>query len=305
MAYDLIIIGGGPAGMAAALYAARQNLKFILITENIGGLANYVPELKTYLGYYYLTGYDLIEKFKEHISHYKVVLEATKVKSVAKRKGFFEIIADSRRYNAKTIIIATGRRFKKLNVPGEDKYLGKGLSLCTACDGPLFKNKTVAVIGGGRSGLFSALFLLKLAKKIYLIERDGRLKTGGGLKHVADIIKKNKKVKVVLNSAVIGVKGNKFANGVVLKQGNKKKILDVDGIFVEIGYVPNYDIFKNLVKTNQRGEIIVDEEGRTSCKGVFAAGDVTQIKEKQVMVACGEGTKALLSALTYLEESYK
>lgn len=300
MIYDLIIIGAGPAGMAAALYAARQNLNSILVTKDIGGLANYVPELKTYLGYYYLTGYDLIEKFKEHLSHYNVNIKMDEVKKINKQRNFFEVKTKDNKYNAKTLIISAGRRFKKLDVPQEDKYLGKGLSLCTACDGPLFKDKVVAVVGGGRSGLFATLFLLKLAKKIYLIEKDRHLKTSGGLKHIADMLEKNKKVKIILNANVTGIKGNNFVNAIVF---NKNKELEVEGVFVEVGYVPNTEFVKHLVKTNDRGEIIVDEEGRTSCKGIFAAGDITNIKEKQVMVSCGEGTKSLLSALTYLEEN--
>lgn len=297
MLYDVIIIGGGPAGMAAALYAARQRLKFLLLAESLGGMANYVPEVKTFLGYYYLSGYDLIEKFKEHIKKYNVPTIEEKVLAVKKR-GFFEATTQKKTYHTKTIIIATGRRFKQLNIPGEEKYLGKGVSLCTACDGPLFKDKEVAVIGGGRSGLFGTLFLLRIAKKIYLIEKDNHLKTSGGLQHIADTLTQNKKVKILLNTQVTKIIGNKFVYSLVLQN---KKHLPIQGVFVEIGYIPNTNFFKHLIKTNNRGEIIVDEECRTSCQGIFAAGDVTQVKEKQVMVACGEGIKALLSALTYLE----
>ncbi len=300
--YDLIIVGGGPAGMAAALYAARQRLKFILITESLGGLANYVPELKTYLGYYYLTGYDLVEKFKEHLAQYKVPVKEGRVESISKNDHIFEIVTKKGKYHARTVVIATGRRFKKMCVSGEEKFLGKGLSLCTACDGPLFRNKTVAVVGGGRSGLFATLFLLRIAKKIYLIEQEKEMKTYGGLQRIADILRKHKKVEILTNTKVTEVLGERFVTGVMLKKGSKKRKLNVGGVFVEVGYVPNTECVKHLVKLNHRGEVCVDHECRTSCQGLFAAGDMTQIKEKQVMVSCGEGTKALLSALTFLEK---
>ena len=303
MMYDMIIIGGGPAGLAAALYAARQHMTFLLFADELGGLTTYVPELKTYLGYYYLTGYELIKKFKEHIAKYDVQIKAERVDDVRKNKKIFTVVTQKGRYSARTVIVATGRTFKHLGVKGEKKYLGKGLSMCAVCDGPLFTGKTVVVVGGGKHGLFSTLFLLRLVKKIYLIEKEKKLHTGGGMKHIVGLVKKDKRVKILLGAEVFEVVGDTFASGVVVHQGKKKKVVRADGVFVEVGYIPNTGFIKRLVKTNQRGEIIINEECRTSCKGMFAAGDVTQVKEKQVMVACGEGAKAVLSALAYLEES--
>lgn len=299
--YDLIIIGGGPAGISASLYAVRQNLKFLLITKNLGGLANLVPSLKTYLGFYYITGFDLIERFKEHITQYKVPLKSEHV-TLIKRKGKnFAVKTETHTYLTKAIIVATGRRFKKLGIPGEQEFTGKGVSDCTVCDGPLFKNKTVAVIGGGRSGLFGTLFLLKIAKKIYVIEKEEKLKTKGGLKWAADVVKKSENVKIMTGTRAIEIHGNKFVNGIVVQQARKKRVLAVDGVFVEVGYEPNTEFIRNRVRTNGRGEIIIDPECRTSTPGIFAAGDVTHLEEKQVIVAAGEGAKAALSAVLYIE----
>src|SRR3989338_3569444 len=210
MAYDLVIVGGGPAGMSAALYAVRQNLKFVLLAEEVGGLANLVPTLKAYLGYQYITGFDLIKRFKEHLSKYKVPVKDEKAVSISKKGQIFTVKTNNEAYRAKSVIVATGRRFKKLGIPGEEKFTNKGVSDCTICDGPMFRNKAVAVIGGGRTGLFATLFLLEIAKKIYLIERSSRLKTEGGMKKVADAVKRNKRVKILTNSLPLEIRGNAF-----------------------------------------------------------------------------------------------
>ncbi len=302
MMYDMIIIGGGPAGMSAALYAMRQNLKFILLVQQLGGLANFVPSLKAYLGYQYVTGFELVGKFKEHLSQYKVPLRNEFVVEIKRKGKLFSVITNKGEYRTKSIIAATGRRFKKLMIPGEEKFMHKGVSDCTMCDGPLFKGKRVAVIGGGRTGLFATLFLLKIAKKIYLVEKK-HLKTEGGMRRIADIIKKHKNVTVLSETAPLEIKGDGFVRELILRSYGKKKVLPVEGVFVEIGYEPNTEFLKGLVHLNGRGEIIVDKECRTNVPGLFAAGDVTDLKEKQVVVSVGEGAKAALSAVLYLEKN--
>lgn len=302
MIYDTIIVGGGPAGMAAALYAARQNLKFVLIANQLGGLANFVPTLKTYLGYYYITGFELIEKFKEHLDQYHIQIKNDIVTKIEKKKGIFLVKTTDISYRSKTVIVATGRRFKKLSIPGEDEFKGKGVSDCTACDGPFFKNKIVAVIGGGRTALFGTLLLLENAKKIYLIEKNGAIKTGGGLKKFADAIRKNKKVTIMLNTRPLEIRGDTAVKNLVLDRNGKRQILPVEGVFIEIGYNPNTQMVEKLVRCNDRKEIIIDEECKTSVDGLFAAGDVTSLKEKQVIVSVGEGAKAALSTVVYLEK---
>ncbi len=300
--YDLIIIGAGPAGISAALYAARQKLNFLVLTEDIGGLANFVPSLKTYLGIHYISGYDLVSKFKEHLKDFKVPLKTgTDVKEIRKLKKGFLIKTNKGEYESKAVIISSGRRFKKLEIKGEKEFEGKGLSFCAACEGPMFRDKTVAIIGGGRSGLFSCLFMLSLAKKIYLVEKEDRIKESGGLREVTRIIKSNPKVEIVTGAYPKEIIGNRFVNSIKIVENNRDKILKVDGVFVEIGYEPNTNFLKNLVKLNDRKEIIIDKTNMSSMKGIFAAGDVTDIPEKQVIVSVGEGAKAVLSAILFLE----
>ena len=295
--FDLVIIGAGPAGLAASLYAARQKLNFVTISKDVGGLANLIPQLDTYLGFHYVSGYGLITKFQEHVKDYKVNIKAEEVKRISKKGRFFVVHTDKATYETKTIIIASGRKFKKLKIKGEKEFEGKGLSHCAACDGPLFKDKIVAVIGGGRSGLLSTLFMSKIAKKIYLIEIKPKL---GGIEHWRNVVQSMKNVKIMTSAKTIEVLGNKFVTGIKVKQKNKIKLLKVGGVFVEVGYMPNVDFAGGLIKLNKRREIITDNQNRTSVPGIFVAGDVSDIWEKQVAVAVGEGTKALMAAYVYL-----
>jgi len=303
MIYDLIIIGGGPAGMSAALYGSRHNLKFILIATKLGGLANLVPTLKTYLGSPYVTGFDLVQRFQDHLNNYKIRIVNQPVLAVGKNSHVFSVKTNKNTYRTRTVIIATGRRFKKLHVPGEELYFGKGLSDCTICDGPLFKGKTVAVVGGGRSGLYATIFLLNIAKKIYLIEKEDRIKTKGIVKKIADAVSTSKKVEILTNTVPVEIRGDRFVRSIVLQSRGKKKVLPVEGAFVEIGYDPVTDIVKGVARLNKLSEIIVNPECQTNVPGLFAAGDVTNVREKQVIVSAGEGAKAALSAILYLEET--
>ncbi len=303
MAYDLVIIGAGPAGISACLYAARQKLKFVCIAKDIGGLANFIPEIDTYLGYHYMSGYELVKKFREHLRDYDVEACIGSVKSIKKRGKNFFVDADCGKYDAKSVLIATGRGFKRLGVDGENEFENRGLSHCAACDGPLFKDKVVAVVGGGKSGLLSTMFLLKIAKKIYLLEKNSKIGENHVSPDIISAIKKSKKVEIITNADTTAILGSKFVTGLKYKQGEKIKVLNLSGVFVEIGYVPHTDFLRGFVRLNYRGEIIIDKENETSVKGVFAAGDCTDIQEKQVIVATGEGAKACMSALTYITEN--
>jgi thioredoxin reductase len=302
MMYDLIIIGAGPAGISAALYAARQKLNFLVITKDIGGLANFIPTLKTYLGWHYTTGFDMVQKFKEHLSDYKVPIKTGEaIRNISKAKAGFCVTTEKKDYFAKVVIIASGRRFKRLGLPSEKAYENKGLSYCAACDGPVFRNKTVAIIGGGRSGIFSALFMLSLAKKIYLIEKEPKIKDEPALREALRAINASKKVEIITGADTKEILGNKFVNSIRISRAGKKKVLSVRGIFVEIGYEPNTDFLKGFAKLNKRGEIVIDKNNMSSVRGMFAAGDVTDVPEKQVIVSVGEGAKATLSAIMYLD----
>ena len=221
MIHDMVIIGGGPAGMSAALYAERHNLNFVLIAKELGGMANNISIIETFLTHQHLTGYELVEKCKSHLKKHKIQNIQDEVISIKKKNRGFLVKTKSQAFETKTLIIATGRRFKKLNIPGEDKFKGKGLSDCTACDGPLFKNKVVVVIGGGRTGLYGTLFLLKIAKKIYLIEKSDEIKIEEGIRKIAEVVQNRKKIEIITNTYPIEVKGNKFVNELILrKKGN-------------------------------------------------------------------------------------
>ncbi|MEM5802055.1 MAG: FAD-dependent oxidoreductase [Candidatus Aenigmatarchaeota archaeon] len=300
--YDLIIIGAGPAGISASIFAARQKLNFLLISKDFGGLANFIPDIETYIGYHYMSGYDLLKKFREHMKDYNIHMKLEEeVTDVVKEKNVFKIYTNKSIYYAKAIIVASGRGFKKLNVPGEKEFENKGLSYCAACDGPLFKDKIVAVIGGGKSGLLSTLFLLNIAKKIYLLEIRPEIGAPDISSDIVERVKNSLKVEIFTSAETLEIYGGSTVKGIKFKQKGEIKDLPVEGVFVEIGYVPHTHFLKNLkVKLNQRNEIIIDKNNMTNVKGVFAAGDVTDIPEKQVIVACGEGAKALMSVVRYL-----
>jgi len=297
MTYDLIIIGAGPAGITASVYAARKKMNFIVITKDIGGQTVWSSDVENYTGYQFITGADLTDKFEKHMRQYAVQLkeneEALKLRS-EKDKHFVE--TDKEEYSAKTVIVASGKKSRELGVPGESEFKNKGLTYCATCDGPLFAGKEVAVIGGGNAGLDAAVQLSSIASKVYIIERGLEL-TGDEI--VQEKISKNKKVEVILRAKVTKVIGSKMVNGLEIESDGKKKTIPLQGVFVEIGLVPNSEFAKELNK-NEKGEIKIDLYNKTNVSGVFAAGDVTDVPEKQIIIAAGEGSKATLSAFKYL-----
>ena len=300
---DVIIIGAGPAGVAAAIYAARQKLNFLLISKNLGGMANYIPDIENYPGFHYLSGYDLVRKFQEHLDDFKVSIKSEQeVKSVEKKGDGFLVKTDKGQYETKSLVVCSGRGFKKLGVKGEKEFFEKGVSECATCDAPMFKGKTVAVVGGGRSGLLSTMFLMNMVKKIYLVEKNNEL---GGTDAWREAVRNAKNVEIMTTTEVLEILGDKFVNKIKISRNGKKEFLPVEGVFVEVGYVPHTEFVKNLVKLNDRKEIIIDKENNTSCKGIFAAGDCTDIVEKQVIVSTGEGAKAMMCVTEFLAEQKK
>lgn len=296
-AYDLVIIGAGPAGITASVYAARKKMDFLVITKNIGGQTYLSGDIENYTGYQFITGPELTKKFEEHMKKYDVPLrEDEKVKDLRKEGGLIHIETDKDKYRAKTVIIASGTRWKELNIPGEKEYKNKGLSYCATCDAPLFSDKDVAVIGGGNSGLEAALQLMKIASQIYIINISENL-TGDDV--LAEKIKKSDKITVMNNTEVLVIKGDKMVSGIKIKKGNKEEDIPVKGVFVEIGLRPNSEFVREIEK-NDKNEIKVNCATETSISGVFAAGDVTNIPEKQIIVAAGEGSKAALSSFRYV-----
>jgi alkyl hydroperoxide reductase subunit F len=298
--YDVLIVGGGPAGMTAGLYAGRKNLKTILISQDLGGQALWTLTIENFMGYLSISGPDLMAKFQRQIScsgiRIRVPDEAVELK---KESALFVIKTKfGGEYRGKTVIVATGKRPKRLDVPGEKELTGRGVSYCVTCDAPLFTNKSVAVIGGGNSAVSAALDLSKLASKVYLVARSA-LKADPIL---IEKLGKEEKVTVLLGFLPKEILGKERVVGIVVKDQKKgeEKEISLDGVFVEVGLVPNTDFLKGLLAVNELGEIIVNCNCETSEEGVFACGDVTNVSGKQIIIACGEGAKAALAAYRYL-----
>ncbi len=295
--YDLIIIGAGPAGITAGVYAARKKMNFLVIAKDIGGQTARSGDIENYTGYQFITGPELTAKFEEHMKKYGVeVKEGEEAVNINKENNIVRVKTNKGDYEAKTAIIASGKRSKELNVPGEKKFKNKGLTYCATCDGPLFSGKDVAVIGGGNSALDAALQLINIAKHIYLINITPDI-TGDAI--MQEKINQNDKVTVLNNTQVTAIIGDKMVNAIKIKTEDKEKIIAVEGVFVEIGLIPNSEFTKDLEK-NERGEIKVNAYNETNLPGIFAAGDVTDVPEKQIIIAAGEGSKAALSAFRYL-----
>jgi len=298
--YDLIIIGAGPAGITASVYAARKRMNFLVITRDIGGQAALSYDIQNYVGYQFITGPDLAQKFREHLEQFNVeTKEGESVTSISKDGDIVKVKTDKGEYSAKTVIIASGRIPRKLGVEGEEEFKNRGITYCATCDGPLFADKEVAVIGGGNSALDAVLQLIKIAKKIYLINIGPQLQADPIMVEKA---KNSEKVVVYNNTKVEKISGDTFVKGIKISREGKEEDLAVEGIFIEIGSTPSSDFIKNIEK-NESGEIFVNCLCETSIPGIFAAGDVTNVYAKQIIVACGEGAKAALASFEYISKT--
>ncbi|MCL5674757.1 MAG: FAD-dependent oxidoreductase [Candidatus Omnitrophica bacterium] len=299
--YELAIIGGGPAGTTATVYAARKKLDIILISRDIGGQLLLTSDIENYMGFHYITGSELIKKFEKQTKQFPVpIILNEEVKSIAADKGIFTFsTSENKNIKAKTAIIATGKRPKLLEVQGEKKFIGKGVSYCATCDAPLFKNMDVAVIGGGNSAITAVIDLLKIAHKIYVINIRDYFKADSIL---IEKIKSSDKTEFFSGYGVKEIKGKNHVEEILIyaRKTKEEKTLNVSGVFVEIGLIPNSEFIKGFLNLNGKGEIIIDCDCKTNIPGIFAAGDVTAVTEKQIIVAAGEGAKATLSAYKYL-----
>ena len=306
--YDLIIIGGGPAAMSAGIYAARKKLKTLLIAKTLGGQLTEAWQIENYLGFETIPGLELSQKFISHLKKFSADIEIKEGESAARINQLedktFEIITETNKYIAKTIIVCTGASPKKLCIPGEEEFAGRGVVFCATCDAPMFNEKTVAVVGSGNSGLNAALQLTKYAKKIYLINKYPDLSKGDNI--YVDKIKNSPLIKILNSAKIKEIKGDKFVSSILIERtdGNNVEEIPVEGVFVEIGSEPSLRFLGSLVKYNEKNEIIIHSENNstnsTSCPGIFAAGDVTNLPYKQIIIAAGEGAKAALSAYDYL-----
>lgn len=299
--YDLAIIGGGPAGLTAGIYAARKKVAALMLTGDIGGQVLWTSGIENYPGYNVIQGRDLVEKFKAQVKQFPIaVATGQKVAKIEPDGKDFKIITDTgTEHFSRALLLATGKRYRNLGVPGEKELIGRGVAFCATCDAPLFQDKVAAVVGGGNSALTSASDLLKYASKVYVVNRTPDLLGDAVL---LEPLKRSDKVEFLMKTRVKEILGKDSVAGIVvtgLDGGNERKI-DVAGVFVEIGLIPNSEPFQGLVALNQRGEIVVDCACRTSRPGVFAAGDVTSVPQKQIVVAAGEGAKAALSAFDWL-----
>ena len=298
--YELIIVGGGPAGMAAAVYAARKLLNTLLITSDIGGQVNWTNGVENYLGYQFIEGDELISKFQQQVNQFpidqKIGLKVTQVKKI---DGGFEVVSESGdKFQGKAVILASGKRPRRLNVEGEMELIGRGVTYCSICDGPDFTGQKVAVIGGGNSAIEAALDMVKVAEHVDMVSVTPL--TGDPI--MIEKLSDANNLTIYTEQQTEKILGQSMVEGIVikdLKTGNSKQ-LDVTGVFIEIGLVPNSDMVKDLVKLNQVGEVPVNCSCETEVPGLFAAGDVTTVPEKQIIIAAGEGAKAALQAHRYL-----
>jgi len=299
--YDLIIVGGGPAGITAAIYAARRKLNFILVTMDIGGQIVWSSEVENYPGTLTSTGIELVQKFQAQLKKYKVNIKQEEVISIKKIGKNIKVKTKKNIYESKAVIIASGKKPRKLNVPGEEKFFGKGVNYCATCHAPSFKNKIVAIAGGGNSGLEAALFLKEYARKVYLLDINPKL---GGESFLREKVLAEDKISVLNSIKIKGILGKENVDSLKYEKNGEDKILKIDGIFIEIGLVTKLDFVD--VKKNKWREIKLfrgtrtHNENLTSVPGIFAAGDCTDIPAKQIIAAAGEGCKAALASFDYI-----
>jgi thioredoxin-disulfide reductase len=301
--YDVIIVGGGTAAMSAAIYAARKSLDVLLIAKDLGGQINYTALVENYLGLPNIDGREMVEQFVTHMEQFYIA-EAlgTAVVKVQKKGDRFTVATDDKKeYTAKSVIYCAGKQYRKLGVTGEDRFMGRGVAFCATCDAPLYKNKKVVVVGGGNSAFTSARDLLNFASEIHLIHRRG---TFGADSELVNQVKGAQHVTIHTNTIVTEILGDEKLTGVRLQStsGGQNEDLQVDGVFLEIGLLPNTGPVKELLKLNTNGEIHTMRDNTTSVPGLFAAGDATDLPEKQIIIAAGEGAKAALAAYKYLVE---
>ena len=299
--YDIIIIGSGPAGMTAGIYAARREMKTLIVGKELGGQVALASEIENYPGFKTISAIELVYKMKDQVEALGVEIKGAEIKRIEKKEdGTFELISEQETFQAKTVLIAMGLSPRRLEIDGELEFNGKGVSYCANCDGPLFRDKRVAVVGGGNSALDAAEMLSKIAKEVYLIHRRGEYR---GFEALIEEIIARKNIHELRNSEILKIEGDSKVEKIIVHNNKEKKNQEVllDGIFVEVGRIAHTDILEDLVERNDSKQIIVDELGITKTPGLFAGGDVITSAFKQITVAIGTATTAALSAYQYLQ----
>ena len=296
--YDTVIVGAGPAGLTAGVYCARKLMKAVIIGESVGGQAAWSWKIENYMGFAVITGEELIRKFEEQVRGSDVNLELDSVRSVTKEGDVFVVrTASQNAFRCRTVILASGKEPRTLGLPGEDRLMGRGVSICATCDAPLFRDRAVAVVGGGNAAIQTAIEMTKLASFVALVVR-------GALRCDAVYVARAEEagVRIFLRHEVTALHGDRSLTGITIRdRGTGEEMsLDVEGLFLAIGLAPNTGFLGDLVALNEQREIIIDENTHTNVPGVFAAGDATCVRAKQIIVAAGEGAKAALAAHGYL-----
>jgi len=299
--FDLIIIGGGPAGITAGIYAARKKLNTLIITKEWGGQIIKASDIQNWPGEKSISGPDLMKKMVEHLKEFEIeTREDKEVINLEKKNDNFLVRDDKdEEYETKTVIIATGKIPRSLNIPGEEELKGKGVSICSTCDAPMFKDKEVAVVGGGNAGFDAALDLTEYAKKIYILEFLEEMRGDSTTK---EKLEKTGKIEFYTNIAVKEIKGTSFVESLIYENRDtgKDTEIKVQGVFVAIGMMPKAGFAEGLVEFNEMGEIKVDRYGNTKTSGLFAAGDITDVEYEQIVIAGSEGAKSALAVYDYL-----
>jgi alkyl hydroperoxide reductase subunit F len=298
--YDVIIVGGGPAGMTAAVYCLRKGMTTGLITRQIGGQMAETAGIENYLGYRYINGVELADKFHEQVMQFGIDFENNaNVRAIQDGRIKEVSLDDGRVFRTRTVIIASGKLPRKLNVPGEKEWTGRGVTYCAICDAPFYQGKKVVVAGGGNAGVGAAIDLARIAAHVTLIQRRDRLKAD---KVLVDKLQQFVNVEILLETVVREIRGGRTVECVVVenRRTGEQTEIAADGIFIEVGSIPNSELAQGLLDLNDNQEIVIDALGRTSRPGIFAAGDVTDIPYKQIIIACGEAAKAALSATDYI-----
>ena len=300
-AYDVIIVGAAAAGLTAALYAARQGMKTLVVSKDLGGQALLTNHIQNYPGYDTVDGFSLASKFAEQAKGFGAEIHLEEAKELKDEDGIFAVKTPTQEFTSHALILAFGKTPRDLGVAGEDEYKGKGLSFCATCDGPLYRGRTVAVVGTAEYAADAALLLSDLAGKVYLIFNRSKMAVDEAT--LADLQSRSN-ITQIPNSKVTAVQGGLTVETIKVRDESSKTetVYPVDGVFVEQGYIAKTDLAQGLVALNERREIISDKEGRTSHPGIFAAGDVTDIPFKQIVVSAGQGCVAALSAYNYLQQ---
>jgi len=300
--YDVLILGGGPAAISAAVYTIRKMMKTAVFAKEIGGQVGSTSEIENYLGFQTVTGRELVEKFKQQVGQFDIpLLAGDKVVKVEKKGEEFAVVLENGgTYRGRTVIVATGKRSRALNVPGEKEFMGKGVAVCATCDAPFFKNKKVVVAGGGNSAFTAAFDLLKVNAKTTIVNFAPGWQADEIM--IESVKKFGDRIVLMDNHRITKIEGGKKVKAVAVehRETGEQKSIAADGVFVEIGLIPNSEAVDGLVGVNRDKEIIVDCHCRTDVEGLFGAGDVTTVPFKQIVISAGEGAKAALSAYDFL-----